>query len=1174
MTRVILLSILYFLLIQPVIFSQVRINEFSSSNTSRVPDEDGDYNDWLELYNNSSGATDLSGYFLSDDPAFRKKWMLPHVVMEPHSFLFIYASGKNKSSPPISYKTIIPRDADWQYIVPSSDPGNAWKNRGFDAQGWLSGIAGFGFGDNDDSTVLDKIRSVFIRKEFMLKDINSIAEIVLSIDYDDGFVAYINGREVARSNIGTATNVPFNYLTGTAKEAVMFSGGVPENFVIRNTGEFLVEGSNVIAIQCHNNSASSSDLSLIPVVTEGRTSQGITDSIPSYIRLTGRKLHTNFRIDAGGETLLLSAPDSSVVDMTSPVSLAGDLSHGRQPDGASSWFYFDLPTPGAPNNTKSFTAISIDTVLFSPEGGYYNTDLQLTLSSLRGSDSIFYTLDGSEPTVNSILYSGPVTITGNTVVRAKSIKTLLMAGPASTNTYVTKKHYLPVVCISTDPPNLWDYNTGIYVEGPNAEAANPHFGANYWQDWEKRAHFELYDEKGVKRIDQDAGLKIFGAWSRAHAQKSFALFARKEYGKGSFEYRFFKDKPIEKFESIVLRNGGNDWGYALFRDDLTSILVKDMEVDRTAVQPAVVYLNGQYWGILTFREKISDNYIAENHYHDPASVNLLEGNGKIIDGTNASYTGIIDYVTNNTLESDSKFNSVSSKIDINNYIQYQLTEIFVDNRDWPQNNIKYWSTNEPGSKWRWILYDTDFGFSIYDAAAWSFNTFEWATAAASTGKNQPWSTLLFRRMMSNPGFRDEFANQLADRMNRNFTSSRINAVTDSLKSLLSEEIKDHLTRWSRSYNNWIKSIDNIKNFALNRPAAVRSHLITRLGLGVPTDIKVEIATPGTGRVKINSIIPYRFPFTGTYFKDLPIQLTALPSPDYKFVRWESGSVMSNSPGLSYNMEGPQTFRAVFEVARNLDTRIIINEISYDSSPLKDTEDWVEIYNAGKSTVNLKNWVLSDRDPESGFRIESDLVLYPGMYLVICRDQMAFREHWGKTANSTGDFGFGLSSSGDDVFLYDDDGNIVDFVNYSVSSPWPANGAEGGSIELKDPHSDNNDGTNWKASSTGTPGILNTGTKEDQEPVIASTEISCFPNPFSDFSTIRLRVAETARFRIDIFDSMGKKVRTLTDQAIEPGEYYFDWYGEDGGGAQLPAGVYNIRLSAKNFNRSFRLVHVK
>jgi hypothetical protein len=1171
-----LLSLL--LLVLPVkLLPQVLINEFSSSNINGLYDEDGDYNDWIELYNRSSSEISLKGYHLSDDASVLKKWTFPAVTLKPYSYLLIFASDKNRSDIPVNYKTIIPRGAEWKYLVPSSEPGNSWKYTGFDASSWKIGKSGFGYGDNDDSTILNKIISVFIRKEFTVPNLRDIGELVLSIDYDDGFVAYINGHEIARSNLGTGVSVPFNQVTGSiSREATMYKGGFPENYIIRNPQVFLVEGTNVIAIQGHNSGSGSDDLSLIPMLSIGRNITEMTDSVPDYIKLRGKKLHTNFKIDDAGETLFLSRPDSAVVDSVSPVRMTANLSYGRKPDGENSWFYFAVPSPYAPNISKGFSSLSVDTVIFSPKGGYHPGGLEVQLSSTHPSDSIFFTIDGSEPTVRSSIYKGPISLSGSSVVRAISIKSSRLPGVISTNTYVTKQHTLPVVCVSTDPVNLWDFNTGIYVLGPNASTVSPYFGANFWQDWERKAHVELYDLAGNKQIDQDIGIKIYGAYSRARPQKSFALYARKKYGKGSFDYKVFKDKPIDKFEALVLRNGGNDWGQAMMRDGLTSTLVKDMDIDRQAYQPAVVYLNGEYWGILDIREKINSDFLAENHFVNADNVNLLVSNASVVEGSNSSYTQITNYLNSNTLESDQNYQQVKSKIDLNNYIQYQLTQVYIDNRDWPGNNIKFWNTNDPGSLWRWILYDTDFGFGYKGATAYSFNTLDFALVPDSpTGPNSPWATLLFRRMLTNTAFRNEFANQYADRINRNFSPERVTYVIDSIRQVYLPEMRDHLARWNLSNNTWVSSYSTVKTFATNRPSYARLHLKTKLSLGELLQIKVEINEPGIGTVKVNSIFPYKFPFYGTYFKDLPIKLTAIPSPGYRFVKWEMGSLTSRYASMDYNMAEPRNFRAIFETARNTDIKIIINEINYKSSSARDTKDWVELYNAGNSTVNLKNWVISDGGPESGYVIPEDQILIPGMYIVVCRDLAAFRSFWPRVKNSTGDMGFGLSSSGDEVNLYDPEGNLVDFVNYDIVSPWPTDVNDTGeSIELTDLFSDNNAGKNWKSNLPGgTPGTINfqSSKQENEGPLLTECRLSCYPNPFRDYTTIMVEVDVPGKYRIEIYNIQGKLVNTISDQTIEAGVYFIDWYGNTNDGAPMPNGVYIIRLSGEKENFNTRVV---
>ena len=1163
------------------LFPQLKINEISSSNISGLSDEDGDFSDWIELFNNSSAEISLQGYYLSDDRYFLKKWTFPGVMLKPHAYLLVFASDKNRSEIPVNYQTIIPRGVEWEYLVPSSETGNSWQNTGFNSSAWNRGYSGFGYGDNDDSTTLTNIVSVFIRKEFTITGIQDIEELILSIDYDDGFIAYINGHEIARSNLGTDSPVPFDKLTGSlSREATIYQGGFPENFFVGDPQSVLVEGSNVIAIQGHNSASGSSDFSLIPVLSIGKKDNGLNDSVPDYIQLKGRKLHTNFKIKDEGETLILSRPDSTVVDSVPPVMITDNLSYGRKPDGGTTWYYFSVPTPYAPNISKGYSSTDCDTVLFSAMGGYYPGGVELSLSSKYLSDSIFYTIDGSEPSAKTLLYAGPVLISGNMVVRARSLKSERLPGAIFTNTYITRKHTLPVVCLSTDTGNLWDFNTGIYVLGPNASPESPNFGANFWQDWERKAHMELFDISGRKQIDQDIGIKIFGAYSRSLPQKSIALFARKEYGKGSFDYKVFKDKPIEKFESLVLRNGGNDWGQSMMRDGLTSTLVRNMDIDRQAFQPAVVYINGEYWGIHNIREKINSNYINENHFANPSDINLLEFNGNVIEGSNTSYMKIIDYLNSNTLESDQKYKEVSSKIDIDNFIQYQLTQVYINNKDWPGNNVKFWNTNDPGSLWRWILFDTDFGFSIWEESAYTFNTLSFALKPDGTEwPNPAWSTLFFRRMVTNPGFRNEFVDQYADRLNTNFSPEKVSFTVDSIKQVFLPEINDHLLRWNLDYKNWNNNYTIIKNYALYRPSYARDHLRSQFNLGPTLDIRIEIDDPATGSVRINSVVPDKYPFYGKYFKDLPIVLTAIPAPGYKFVKWQMGALVSNSVSIKYSMADARTFKAVFEYSGNSDTRIVINEINYISSPSRDTKDWIELYNAGTATVNLKNWIISDEGPVSGFIFPSDYNFSPGMYVTICRNSDAFRQFQPGVTNITGDMNFGLSSSGDDINLYDPDGNLVDFVSYTTVSPWPSDAVlTGSSIELTDPLSDNNLGKNWKSSLVGgTPGKTNfrtvtPGTPGESKP--ESCSLTCYPNPFRDYTTVSVEVTISGRYKIEIYNLQGKLLNTIADQTLEAGGYYIDWYGTGSNGNPLPNGIYILRLTGEKQRVNSRVIILK
>jgi len=1177
-----LVSFSLMLLLTLSMSAQVVINEFSSSNATVIRDEDGGYFDWIELYNSSASPVSLDGYHLSDDTGYLKKWTFPALTLKPYSFVLVFASDKNRTAIPLSYQTIIDRGTVWKYLVPSSEIGSTWTAAGYNDSAWTAGNSGFGFGDNDDATVLSTSTiSVFIRKEFIISNLQDISEVILSIDYDDGFAAYINGHEIARSNLGTAGSaIAYNQAASASREATMYNGGLPQTFRVINPASFLVEGVNVIAVQGHNNGASSSDLSLIPMLSLGLKGAGYIDQLPSYIHLTGNKLHTNFKIASEGETLILSRPDTSIADSTSPVLLNTDISFGRKPDGDQTWFYFTSPTPGKANTSDAFIVLpKSDTVRFSVTGGYFHGAFSLQLSSENASDSIFYTLDGSEPFSDDSLYKHPISISKNCVIRARTLHPGKLPGVISTNTYITSRHTLPVVCISTNPENLWDYNTGIYVMGPNASTTSPYFGANFWKDWEKKAHMEFYDFNGKKQIDQEIGIKIYGAYSRARPQKSLALFARKEYGKGSFDYRFFSDKSIEKFEALVLRNGGNDWGGAIMRDGLTSTLIRNMDIDRQAFQPAILYLNGEYWGILNLREKINPSYLAENHFVDPDDVNLLEKNAAVVDGSNSSYLQINTFLNSNTLETEANYSQVRSKIDVNSYIQYQLAQIYINNQDWPANNIKFWNTNAPGALWRWIIFDTDFGFNYRSTSDYLQNTLDFALATnGPTWPNPPWATLLFRRMMTNTKFRNEFAIQYADRINTNFSSARINEVVDSIRVIYLPEINTHLDRWGLSYNNWENSITRIRNFALYRPDYARSHLKTLMGFTDELGIKVEINVHGWGTAKINSISPQKFPFYGIYFRNQAMRLKAVPAPGYKFLRWDYGTQISGSATLDFNMSSVSAYTAVFVVAESTDINIVVNEINYNASSEKDTEDWLELYNAGKTSVNLRNWIISDGGPASGFTITSDIILAPGMFTVICRNMAAFNSFIPKVKNITGNMNFGLSSSGDEINIYDPKGNLIDYVKYYPVQPWPtdANGT-GASIELIDPKADNNDGRNWRSNPYGgTPGAANllTGINETDLNLSSAFALSCFPNPFRDYTTLRIVINRPGRYRLELSDVQGRSLGILEDKQFEPGEYLIDIGGNRFKNGLMQEGVYFVRMSGLKQMQNLKVIYLK
>ncbi|MBK3519434.1 CotH kinase family protein [Carboxylicivirga marina] len=1126
-----------------IIHAQVAFNEILSSNINGLNDEDGAYPDWLELKNTSGVSLNLADYYLSDDIADSSKWQFPAIQLAEGDYQLVFASGKDRKQMIKGWNTLIRKGDEWRYLVPTSTVDNAWKNSEFDDANWLLGPSGFGYGDDDDETVLQSIMSVYVRKQFNINNIEDVVQMVLHLDYDDGFVAYINGIEVARDNLGSAGSyVSYNQAADDYNhEAQMYQGLEPNLFEILNWKDIVHEGENVLAIQVHNHSTSSSDFSCIPYLSVGLKSGDAFD-VSSDLFLPSSYLHSNFKIKADGEALYLFR-NKELIDSVGSIKLMADISYGQSPQNDNEWLFYEVPTPGFLNGADGVSEASTDSVHFSISGGIYANTQQIELSLADGkTGDIYYTTDGTTPDKESMRFQQSITVSGVSVIKARVYMPDKLPGPVTTNSYIIgQNHDMPVVSLSTNPDNLWDYQTGIYEMGPNASNDNPHFGANFWQDWERPVNFEYFDKDGVAQINQGAGIKIFGAWSRAYPQKSLALFARKEYGDGSFSYPFFDKRDNDKYEALVLRNSGNAFYGTHLRDAFMTDLMHNSNVEHQAFQPTVVYINGAYWGVMNLREKINEHFISDQTFADADEVNVLERNGEVVNGNNLRYQELLSLIASNNLSADEKYEEVASIIDIDNFIEYQLIQTYIDNRDWPGNNIKFWNTNSSRSKYRWILYDTDFGFGLYGNENYKYNSLN--DALATNGPdwpNPPWSTLLFRRLISNEEFKRKMALKANDLLSTTWKSAHVKQVVDSIKSLYVNEMPKHCERWNLNYNHWSNEVNRLKTFGSNRAYYYLNDLKEVLGYQSVRDVIVETQDENMGTVKVNSICPDAFPFTGSYFKNSEIVLKALPKPGYKFAGWRGDNV-SKLPTIKHQVEEAASFEAMFVKADEADEQVIINEVFYKSGENMKPSDWVELYNTGSTAIDLKDWSFSDGKQDSAFVFEGTYILYPDEYLVICKNKENFKTSYPWVRNYVGEIIFGLSSLGDHLRLYNDEGQLVDAVDYYPNGDWPieANGM-GASIEVIKPQENNELAINWEASPNGgTPGERNLSYVDVgifDQPHSLDAALQCMPNPVTASSVVSFSIKEAGAYQLQVFDIHGRALSEAFHQSYSPGNY--------------------------------------
>ncbi|QQS35384.1 MAG: CotH kinase family protein [Ignavibacteriales bacterium] len=1178
----VLLSALFILTFD--LFPQsVFINEVMSSNASTIADEDGDYPDWFEIYNNQSTPVDLNGYGISDDAGVPFKWIMPQVVIPPYEHLMIFASDKDRTEQVRHWETVVNWGDVWKYRLGVSEPPVEWKNPGYNDQSWSSGPSGFGYSDGDDSTVLPAVNSFYLRKIFNVQDISTIVAAVLHVDYDDAFVAYLNGIEIARANIGE-TGIPPAYSASadSATEAVIYQGGNPPAFSVQNVLSFLQQGENVLAIQVHNYGTSSSDLSCIPFFTLGmNTTPPNPNGTHPLLILPEKHLHTNFKLNADGDFLVLTNSSGITADTLQFGVIPTDISLGRKPDGSSTFVMFADPTPGDSNTTAGYNGVSSSPV-FSQAAGFYASPVSVTLTPGVQGESIYYTLDGSMPDENSTLYLNPIQITSTKVLRATEIGSGLLPGNTITNTYfINVPSDLTVVSLSTNPEHFFDEEFGIYTLGDSAEPDFPYFGANFWKDWEKPIHVELFETNGSLAFSIDAGVKIFGGWSRGHAQKSLAIFARNEYGPGSIDYQFFPELPITEFESFVLRNSGNDWQSTMFRDGLITGLVDNLGIDKQAFRPAIVFINGQYWGIHNIREKVNEDFLASHHGVDPDSVDILEYGGDIVEGDNEHYIALLEYLESNSPSIQQNYEYVKTQMDVENYIKYMATQIYAANKDWPGSNIKFWRPRTANGKWRWIMFDTDFGFGLYDQTAYSFNMLTFATATnGPSWPNPPWSTFLFRKLLENTGFKNDFINCFSDLSNTVFKATVVVDKINTMKSAIESEIPRHHSRWNEM-GDWSSEVQRMITFANNRLSYSRLHFTQNFNAGSVNLLSLSGVDTSMGKVRINSIETNSPVWTGYYFANVPVKVIAKPKPGFRFVRWE-GSVSSISDTLSISVTEWVSLTPVFELNTASLPDIVINEINYNSSVAFNTEDWIELYNNTDSTVNLSNWIFKDEEDIHNFVIPSGTVLNAGEYFVLVYDTALFKPLFPNVTNYIGNIGFGLSGGGEKLRLLDNNLNLIDSLTYDDQEPWPAQAdGDGPTLSLRNPSLDNSLPGSWDASvGHGTPGAVNDNfTSVEDENEIIPPEFSLeqnYPNPFNPATRIRYAVADAyyaspVPVTLRVYDILGNEIAVLVNEEQSPGVYEVVFDTAEFG---LSSGVYFYQFKAGNFSATKKLLLLK
>jgi hypothetical protein len=598
-------------------------------------------------------------------------------------------------------------------------------------------------------------------------------------------------------------------------------------------------------------------------------------------------LHTGFKLDVAGETVYLTDRNGFLLDSLTCNRQFENVSYGKTDTGAPA--YFSNPTPGAPNDEASSYRLAVG-ISYNPPPGIYPDYQMLELSWSDPDAVIHYTLDGSEPDENSDVYAGPIGIAGNTVIRTKIWADGYLPGWIETATYLISDTFtLPVFSLVTDPVNLWDDMQGIYVTGTNGIPGYCSEEPRNWnQDWERPVSLEYFGKSGVRKLHADGGLKIHGGCSRMAQMKALAYYSRNEYGSNELRYPFFREKDIDWFKNLIFRNSGNDFPYTLMRDGIIQAVAKgNMDIDKQAFEPVQVFLNGQYWGIHNLREDINEHYF-ESNYNLPADeIDLIKNYNTVFSGTDHAYRTLENFMISHELFLQDNYDYVADRIDINEYINYQILQMFFANLDWPGNNQKYWRHSPSEGKWRWVLFDLDFTMGIYEFNP-AIDMFTFATAVdGPEWPNPPWATFLFRSLLENQGFRDQFIQTYMMHLNTTFQPENVIQVIDSMQGMIYDVFPAHIARWGEpwSMDQWNANVEQLRIWARLRPGYDWQNMRRFFSLG--PEIYLGVNYPDTaGEIILNEFTVPPGGLKGKYVSGIPLDIQAFPAQGNKFIRWE------------------------------------------------------------------------------------------------------------------------------------------------------------------------------------------------------------------------------------------------------------------------------------------------
>jgi len=610
--------------------------------------------------------------------------------------------------------------------------------------------------------------------------------------------------------------------------------------------------------------------------------------------VSGGEIHASFGVtQTKGEWVILTAPGGVVEDSLKVVKVTKpNHSYGRTTDGAANWSLFLNPTMNA-NNTSPVNYYSA-TPTFSIIAGFYTATQNVSISTTDVTATIHYTIDGTTPTNASPVYSGPVSVSSTTVLRAIGVSSDPNTPNSftATNTYfINSAHTLPVVSICGD--QVTDF---INDNAPGS------FSSNF------DGAFELFETDGTLADEGEGYYNKHGNDSWAYGQRGIDFIMKDQYGYNyAVQHKIFTNKSRKKFQKLILKPAANDnisfEDGAHIRDAYVHTLSQlgHLRMDERTNRSCILYVDGEYWGVYELREKVDDSDFTKYYYNQPGDqVDFIKTWGSTWTeyGDMDHWNELYNYINANDMTVDANYQWVTERLNTGSLIDYAVLNSYIVSSDWLVWNTAWWHGHVPApegdkQKFRYALWDMDATFDHYINYTGVPSTQPDAdpcnveSLAGDGGADPEGHMTILNKLMDNPQFEQEYISRYIDLSNGIFSCDQMIHILDSMITDIQPEMQGQVDKWGSSIGQWNTNVQTMRDFINARCAAISTGLIDCYDLNGPYDIVVRVEPVGSGTVKVNSEwVPF-YDWSSVQYGGINTLFKASANATYEFDHWSS-----------------------------------------------------------------------------------------------------------------------------------------------------------------------------------------------------------------------------------------------------------------------------------------------